>query len=121
MAALAHRAERGRTVGGLGRTGLWWGSNYAPQWIEIDLGHPVTVRRIELVVAQYPAGNTIHVIRGRMSNGRLKLLKVVAGYTTDNEVIKMKPKYAWRGITAVRVTTLESPSWVAWKEIRVLR
>jgi hypothetical protein len=103
------------------RTALWWGSNYAPQWIEVDLGRPVTIRSIEVVVAQNPAGDTIHVIRGRDSNGQPKLLKVVARYTADNDVIRIKPQRPWRWIGAVRVTTIESPSWVAWKEIRILR
>jgi dipeptidyl aminopeptidase/acylaminoacyl peptidase len=109
-------------VDGLG-TGspLWWGSYYAPQWIEVDLGGPKTIRSIELFVAQYPAGETIHAIRGRDSSGKLKLLRLVAGYTGDKTVIRVKPKRSWRGIRAVRVSTLESPSWVAWKEIRVLR
>jgi dipeptidyl aminopeptidase/acylaminoacyl peptidase len=108
-------------VDGLGTTGLWWGSYYAPQWIEVDLGRPTTVRRIELVVAQTPAGDTIHVIRGRDAQGNLHLLKVLARYTADNMILRVKPKRPWRGITAVRVSTVESPSWVAWKEIRVLR
>jgi hypothetical protein len=46
---------------------------------------------------------------------------VVACWTSDNDVVTIKPTRAWRGITAVRVTTFESPSWVAWKEIRILR
>jgi dipeptidyl aminopeptidase/acylaminoacyl peptidase len=109
-------------VDGLGAgSPLWWGSYYAPEWIEVDLGRPVTIRKIELVVAQNPAGDTLHVLRGRDATGRLRLLKVVARWTSDNDVITIKPRRAWRGITTVRVTTLESPSWVAWKEIRILR
>jgi dipeptidyl aminopeptidase/acylaminoacyl peptidase len=108
-------------VDGLGATGLWWSGYYAPQWIEVDLGRPTTIRSIELVVAQNPAGDTIHVIRGRDSRGNLHLLKVLAGHTADNMVLRVRPKRPWHGIRSVRVTTLESPSWVAWKEIRVLR
>ena len=108
-------------VDGQGATGLWWGSYYAPQWIEVDLGQPSTIRRIELVVAQNPTGDTVHIVRGRDRQGRLHLLKVVARQTGDGDVIAVKPKRPWHGITAVRVTTVESPSWVAWKEIRVLR
>lgn len=108
-------------VDGLGATGLWWGSNLAPQWIEVDLGRPRTIRRIELVVAQTPPGDTIHVIRGRDVRGNLHLLKVVTGYTADGMPVTVKPQRPWHRITGVRVTTVQSPSWVAWKEIRVLR
>ena len=108
-------------VDGFGATGLWWGSNFAPQWIEVDLGRPRTIRRIELLVAQTPPGETIHVIHGRDLRGNLHLLKVVAGYTADGMLLTVKPKRPWHRITGVRVTTVQSPSWVAWKEIRVLR
>ena len=38
-----------------GHTRLLWGSgDYAPQWIEADIGRYATVGRIQLVVAQYP-------------------------------------------------------------------
>jgi len=108
-------------VDGQGATGLWWGSYYAPQWIEVDLGQPSTIRRIELVVAQLPAGDTIHIVQGRDRKGVLHQLKVFARPTADNDVLAVQPKRPWHGITAVRVTTVVSPSWVAWKEIRVLR
>jgi hypothetical protein len=41
--------------------------------------------------------------------------------TTDNMVIRIKPKRPWHGIQTVRVSTVEHPGWVAFKEIRVLR
>jgi dipeptidyl aminopeptidase/acylaminoacyl peptidase len=108
-------------VDGQGATGLWWGSYYAPQWIEVDLGQPSTIRRIELTVAQNPPGQTVHIVSGRDTKGKLHQLRVIARETADNDVLVLKPKQPWHGITAVRVTTVLSPSWVAWKEIRVLR
>ena len=109
-------------VDGLGSgSPLWWGSYYPPQWIEVDLGGPRTIRRIELVVAQSGRDESVHVIRGRDARGNLKLLRVVARLTGDNDVIRIRPKLPWRGIRAVRISTLELPGWVAWTEIRVLR
>jgi hypothetical protein len=109
-------------VDGLGAgSPLWWGSYYPPQWIEIDLGGPKTVRTIELVVAMREHDETVDVIRGRDSSGKLKLLRAFARLTGDNDVIRIKPKRPWRGITAVRISTVELPGWVAWKEVRVLR
>jgi dipeptidyl aminopeptidase/acylaminoacyl peptidase len=109
-------------VDGRGRgSPLWWGSYYPPQWIEIDLGGAKTVRSVELVVAQLGRDETVHVIRGRDSNGTLKLLGAFARLTGDDDVIRIRPKRPWRGISAIRISTVEHPGWVAWKEIRVLR
>jgi hypothetical protein len=105
-----------------GDRGLWWASYYAPQWIEIDLGYRATVRRIELVVAQTPEGQTVHVVSGRGTpDGPLHRMHVFAGDTHDKQVLSFAPRRPWRGIRSVRIETLVSPSWVAWKEIRILR
>lgn len=106
-------------VDGLGRSGLWWGSYYAPQWIEVDLGRPSRISRIELLVAQTPDGPTEHLIHGRDSAGKLHLLRTISRITHDGEVIELAPRRPWKRIVAIRITTLVSPSWVAWKEIRV--
>lgn len=115
--AAAEFAVDGRGAG----SPLWWGSYYPPQWIEIDLGGPKTIASIELVVAQSGRDETVHVIRGRDVDGKLRILRVVAKLTGDNDLIRIKPKRPWRGITAVRVSTVDGAGWVAWKEIRVLR
>ena len=101
---------------------LWWSAFYAPQWIEIDLGRPRTFRTLQLVVAQNPPGETEHVVSGRASaTDPYSVLHLFNGYTQDPDVLSYTSKRPWRNIRYVRVETLKSPSWVAWKEIRVLR
>jgi hypothetical protein len=100
---------------------LWWASYYAPQWIEIDLGHPSLVREIQLDVAQSPLGHTVHLVYGGPSENPQRLLHTFAGVTGDRDVLDFAPERPWRNVRYVRIDTLESPSWVAWKEIRILR
>jgi Tol biopolymer transport system component len=101
---------------------LWWSALYAPQWIEIDLGRPRSFRTLQLVVAQNPPGLTEHVVSGRASTSdEFSVLHVFDQSTADGDVLNYTNKRAWHDIRYVRVETLSSPSWVAWREIRVLR
>jgi hypothetical protein len=103
-----------------GQPTQWGAGADAPQWVQIDLGAPATVRLIRLVVAQWPAGETVHQVWGGGSGEDLRLLHEFRGYTEDNQVLELVPDAPLEGIQVVRVVTLESPSWVAWKEIEVI-
>jgi hypothetical protein len=97
-----------------------WGSGGGPtQWIEINLGKPYTITGIRLTVAQYPDGNTTHQIWARGSSGALKLIHEFKGNTIDNEVLEFVPDQPLTNIQVIRVVTIQSPSWVSWKEIEV--
>jgi hypothetical protein len=100
---------------------LWWASYYAPQWIEIDLGRPSAVRELQLQVAQTPAGQTLHVVYGGPAPDPQRVLHTFSGLTQDGDVLDFRSRTPWRNVRYVRVTTWNSPSWVAWKEIRILR
>lgn len=103
-----------------GNVGSVWISDGAlPQWLEVDLGSPATVVRIELLVAQFPAGATTHRVWGRDAAGALHLLQELAGPTSDPQTLVVAPAQPLQGIRAIRVETLSSPSWAAWREIRV--
>jgi WD40 repeat protein len=100
---------------------LFWGSgDYARQWVEIDLGSRKRVRRIELFAAQTPAGATTHVVLGRNRGGPWRTLATLRGQTFDGQVLVHAFAGNLRPVRWIRVTTVRSPSWVAWKEIRVL-
>ncbi len=43
-----------------------------------------------------------------------------AGPTADGDVLEVSPPEPWTGLQYIRVETIESPSWVAWREIEVL-
>jgi hypothetical protein len=98
----------------------WSSGAYPTQWIEIDLGAPVSIARIRLFVNQYPEGSTTHEIRTReMTGDPWTLSHTFSGPTVDNQVLEHLPVTAWTNVRYVRVTTTVSFSWVAWKEIEL--
>lgn len=101
-------------------TSLWIAGDFAPQWIEIDLGAPVQVAAIRLGVAQAPReGDTVHAVLGRSPEGSYRELHVFDGRTTDGEVLEYVPPTPWGDVRYLRVETRASPSWVAWREVEV--
>jgi hypothetical protein len=106
-----------------GKRDTYWNSNYAPQWIEKDLGAVVELASIELIVAQTPAGATVHEVW--VSNepighdrGKAKLAHTFAGETANQQSLQFNfPK----GLSAryVQIFTTQSPSWVGWYEVDI--
>ncbi len=99
---------------------LWNSGGNAPQWIEVELGGATSVAGIRLTVAQYPAGPTDHEVYGRARDGPLVKLHLFNGATQDAMVLASTPGHPWTGLTAIRIVTNASPSWIAWKEIEIL-
>jgi predicted amidohydrolase YtcJ len=101
----------------------WSAGAHPPQWVEIDLQAAYTVENIKLVVEQSPSGDTHHLIRGKGAEpgGEYVDLHEFARFTRAGDVLSYTPPEPWRGIRYVRVETVESPSWVSWREIEVVR
>lgn len=102
-----------------GSAAQWGAGADAPQWIAIDLGDPFSVNRVTLRVAQYPDGNTRHQVWALLQDGARVLLREFDQVTRDDDVLTVSLDAALPGVTGIRVDTLASPSWVAWKEIEV--
>lgn len=102
---------------------LWSAGDFPTQWIEIDIGEAVDIGEMRLIPSQFPAGETTHRIYGRGPGtaNELVLLETMQGITHDGQLIVVSPDEAWIGIQFVRVETIQSPSWVAWYEIEILR
>ncbi|MEQ8677730.1 MAG: discoidin domain-containing protein [Aggregatilineales bacterium] len=102
----------------------WWGSgDFAPQWIEIDLENAYAIGQIRLLPSQFPTSTyTVHQIwgRGPGTDNVYVFLTELSGVTNDLEWIEVTPDEAWQGIQSIRVETLESDSWVSWREIEVI-
>lgn len=92
-----------------------WGAGDGPtQWIEVDLGEPAEIGRIQLTVAQFPDGLTRHLID--IDGARVWAFEHA---TAEDQVLELTLETPFVG-EVIRVTTIFSPSWVAWKEIVVL-
>lgn len=103
-----------------GRADTAWNAGwFAPAWIEIDLGAPATITGVRLLVAQSPAGETIHEIVGISPAGIERPIAEFRGVTRDGDLLTQSLTTPALDIQVVRVTTLVSPSWVAWREIEI--
>ena len=104
-----------------GVTSDWWGAgDFAPQWIEIDLGTTATVRLFRLVPSQSPAGKTRHELWVGPTQGELYLLHTFEGLTADLQTLEVAPDTPVQNVRYLRVVTTLSPSWVSWREIEVI-
>jgi len=104
-----------------GNTSTDWGSgNFPPQWIEIDLGAPATLKEMRLLVTQYPDGNTIHRILVGSKGGEFLEIHRFEQVTRSGQWLDFKLEQPLDSIQIVRVETLEGPSWVGWVEIEVI-
>ncbi len=101
----------------------WWGAgDFAPQWIEVDLGTSYTIVEVNLVVSQDPAGGTRHsmLVKGAGTGGEYVLLHTFNGRTADLAVLSVPLDGPLEGIRFIRIETEDSPSWVSWREIEVI-
>ena len=99
---------------------LWSAGDFAEQWIEVDLAGVFDIASIRLVVSQFPVGKTTHQILGSgPDTGGLVELGILEGNTSDGDLLELVADSPWPGLETIRVRTISSPSWVAWREIEV--
>ena len=98
---------------------MWSAEELAFQWLSVILVDSYLINRIQMVVAQAPAGPTTHEVwLGNRSNTRA-LFKRFDNIPTEDgqtlEVVIDPPRRA----NEVLIYTIDSSSWVAWREVRV--
>ncbi|CAF4778015.1 unnamed protein product [Rotaria socialis] len=91
----------------------------APQWIEIDLPSAYSIYSVCLSVGQNPNGATLHEIYMGTSSTTLSLVTTWNSYTSSGEWLNTTYNPMVTGITAIRVSTVSSPSWVAWNKFLI--
>ena len=101
--------------------GTQWGAGEsAVQWIQIDLQGIYRITKIQLLVAQYPNGLTIHRVQVRASDAdAYQTVYEFNDSTGDNDWLFFRPEIPLENVGQIRIETIDSPSWVAWKEIQV--
>ncbi len=100
-------------------TTFWGAGDFAPQWIEVDLGAPATLTEVRLRVGQSPDGDTRHRILAGKTKDDLSEVHQFEQFTRDGEWLVFTPTLPLESVQFIRVETLASPSWVAWSEIQV--
>jgi len=73
-----------------------------------------------LAISQDPDGDTFHRIWGREAGEDYLLLHEFRNFTSGDDVLEFIPSKPWENIQFIKVETLESPSWVSWREIEIL-
>ena len=97
----------------------WNAGEPAPHWFSLSLDDLYLVDRIELVITQTPAGPTTHEIWLGNGYGPRTLYKRFTDVPTqDGQTLTVAIEPA-RSINEVLIFTLDSPSYVAWRELRV--
>jgi len=107
-----------------GNPGTWWGSgDFPPLWIEIDLGAASNIQTIRLLPSQTPSGKTVHrlSVRGPLSTNAYTILFTLQGDTQDLQWLVFNPDQPLIGIRYIRIDTLQSPTWVSWREIEIIK
>ena len=88
-------------------------------WFMITLDGPHLVDRVELVIAQTPAGPTTHEVwLGDGSGTRTLYERLINAHTEDGRTLNVAINPP-RRVNEVLIRTVDSPSWVAWREVRV--
>jgi RNA polymerase sigma factor (sigma-70 family) len=105
----------------LDKVSPWNSGDYAPGWIEADLGVLRKLDRITLVVYQTPKGETVHEVWVSSEpigedRAKARLVKTFQGETENAQELKytfgmdVSARY-------VQIRTTQSPSWVGWANI----
>ncbi|MCY3708764.1 MAG: PQQ-dependent sugar dehydrogenase [Caldilineaceae bacterium] len=98
---------------------FWTAQLPAPQWYSVSFDELYIVDKLELEIAQSPAGPTTHEIwLGNGSGTRTLYRRFDNLHTEDGQTLEV-PISPPRSISEVQILTLDSPSWVAWREVRV--
>jgi hypothetical protein len=98
-------------------TTMWNSGRLSPGWIRIDLGQPHKVTSLRLLVAQNPAGASIHDVYFRTSRGEETRVKTFNQPTSEGQWLTFSTDRS--NVRYVIVKTRQSPSWLAWGEIEV--
>lgn len=96
----------------------WVAGAGPPQWLAVDLGGFHQVARVRLTVEQTPSGTTSHRVLGRLADGSESVLAEATGDTAAGDELDLELA-AGAAVDRIRIETVESPSWVAWREVAI--
>jgi hypothetical protein len=105
----------------------WNSGTWRPGWIQLDLGKAMSICKIRLLVGQVPDGPTHHVVSAGIDPSSLSDVYTVAETTLDGHWIELcgdgngpnADANKMDNVRYVKVLTVESVSWVEWREIEL--
>ncbi len=100
-------------------TTAWHAAFGVPQWIEIGLDRPSTVRQVVLLAAQETEGTSRHMIQVAAAGGVYQVVGIVDRLTADRETITFRPSTPLDNVDRIRIETMASPSNAGWYEVVV--
>lgn len=102
---------------------IWSAGDFPPQYIQIDLLKNTELHHVEMVIAQFPEGFTLHSLSATQhgESQNMEELHSFSGVTMDDQVLTYQFEPTNNTFRYLRIETLQSPSWVAWKEIRLYK
>ena len=100
-------------------TTVWNAGAFAPAWIQLDLGQPVSISKVRLNISQVPSGPSTHVIAGGPTPETLVPIGTLDGETSDKQWLELATPAT--NVRYLRISTTKSPSWVSWREIEVYK
>ncbi|CAF4506809.1 unnamed protein product [Rotaria socialis] len=107
-------SAQGDYVTGRAQGGGFNAGGFAPQYIEIDLPGIYSISSVCLSVGQLPNGATVHEIYMGATSSSLSLVTTLSGYTYSGQWLNTTYSPMVSGISSIHVSTVSSPSWVAW-------
>jgi len=116
--ASSNQADASRGLDGSACT-VWSASGRAPQFLEVDLGEPAFVDGFELVPEMTPNGVATHVIEVSLDGERWEPAHRIEGAMQSGVAFEMLLPKTMRA-RFLKVSTLASPSRIAWRDIVVL-
>lgn len=103
-----------------GTGGPWNAGDFPPQWVQVDLDEPTTIQQVGMSVEQWPPGKTHHQVWAYLADGGQVLVAEFLGFTSSEGRLVYRLPIPLEDVVAVRILTLESPAWVAWREVEVV-
>lgn len=97
----------------------WQPTAPVPQWIELQLGTPITLGGMELVTAQPRQEPTSHEVWVTTSAGDFFPVHTFRDVTADGHRLRARLDQPVAGVVRVRVVTVLSSGGVGWREIRL--
>jgi F5/8 type C domain-containing protein len=97
----------------------WHAAFGVPQWIEISLDAPYTVKEVTLLIAQSKTGTSRHMIQVAVTGQALQVVGIVDRRTADGDPIVFRPETPIENVERIRIETMATPSNAGWYEVIV--